>query len=99
QERSSAAAVGKYPADIGVARSGSAEDQAGNSARGVGCPFDGPCADFVLEIQAAGRRIWMRVNHGFAAVQFVPDGCERRVPQPLVPVVCHEADAISLERV
>ena len=41
----------------------------------------------------------MRVDHGFAAVQFVEDRREGRVTQIFRPVAGEEADAIGLERI
>lgn len=99
QERQGTAAVGKNPADVGIARGSAAEQQTGDGTGSVGAPFDGAHADLILEIAAAGRRVGMRVDHRLAAIKLLPDGGERRVPQPAVSVVGHHADAIGLERV
>src|ERR1051325_5818178 len=99
EERRSAAAMRKDPADVREACCHPGQEQLEHRSRRVGWKFNRLLAHVRNELTTALRTQWMRAHDGVTAVELFVHGGETRVAQVLAAVAGHQPDSVRVERI
>lgn len=89
----------KNPVDVGIAGGGTAEDQAGDGARGVRAIFHHRVGNIFDDVATAIGFDRVDVHHGFAAVELLMNGRHPGIAEPEIAIARIQPDPVRLQRI